>query len=126
MLSLGSAVRVYLAVDPVDMRRGHDGLAAIVRNQWGADLFGGDLFAFVGRRGDRIKILTWSRGGLVLYYKRLERGHFRLPAATPGAKTVHLDATSLAMLLDGIDVARVSRPVLWEPRRAAAARDRAA
>jgi len=97
------------------MRCGHDGLAAIVRNQWKLDLFGGHLFAFIGRRGDRCKILFFDRGGLVLYYKRLERGKFRLPMVTPGATSVTLDSTELAMLLDGIDVSRVRRPPRWTP-----------
>ena len=108
-------MRIYLAIAPVDMRCGHDGLAAIIRNQWKLDLFGGHLFAFIGRRGDRCKILFFDRGGLVLYYKRLERGKFRLPTVTPGATSVTLDATELAMLLDGIDVSRVRRPPRWAP-----------
>ena len=91
MLTLPPSVRIYLATTPVDMRCGHDGLAAIVRNQWKLDLFGGHLFAFIGRRGDRCKILFFDRGGLVLYYKRLERGKFRLPTVTPGATSVTLD-----------------------------------
>lgn len=110
-------MRIYLATTSVDMRRGHDGLAAIVRNQWKLDLFAGHLFAFIGRRGDRCKILFFDRGGLVLYYKRLERGRFRLPAVTPGATSVTLDATELAMLLDGIDLGRVQRPLAWVPPR---------
>ena len=72
MLTLPPSVRIYLAATLVDMRRGHDGLCAIVRNQWKMDLYGGHLFVFVGRRGDRCKILFWDRGGFVLYYKRLE------------------------------------------------------
>lgn len=104
-----------MATAPVDMRCGHDGLAAIIRNQWKLDLFGGHLFAFLGRRGDRCKILFFDRGGLVLYYKRLERGKFRLPTVTAGATSVTLDATELAMLLDGIDVSRVRRPPRWAP-----------
>ena len=79
MLTLPPSVRIYLAVGQVDMRRGHDGLAAIVRGQWKLDLYGGHLFVFLGRRADRCKILFWDRGGFVLYYKRLERGRFRLP-----------------------------------------------
>ena len=126
MLSLGASTRVLLAAVPVDMRRGHDGLAAIVRNDWGENLFSGDLFAFVGRRRDRMKILTWSRGGLVLYYKRLERRRFKLPKVEPGATTVELDATALTMLLDGIDLARVHRPALWEPRPPKPPHERAA
>jgi transposase len=117
MLTLPPSVRIYLATEPVDMRRGHDGLAAIVRNQWKLDLFGGHLFAFIGRKADRCKILFFDRGGLVLYYKRLERGRFRLPQVTPEATSLALDATELAMLLDGIDFGRVNRPVAWAPPR---------
>jgi len=115
MLALPRSVRIYLSSEPVDMRRGHDGLFAIVKNEWGLDPFSGHLFAFVGKRRDRAKILVWDRGGFVLIYKRLEKGRFRIPTVEPGARTVALDSTSLAMLLDGIDVGRVCRPALWEP-----------
>jgi len=79
VLTLPPSVRIYLATGKVDLRRGHDGLGAIVRNQWKVDIYGGHLFVFVGRRADRCKILFWDRGGFVLYYKRLERGRFRVP-----------------------------------------------
>ncbi len=115
MLSLPPSVRIYLATEPVDMRRGHDGLGAVVRNQWRLDLFSGHFFVFVGRRRNRIKILFWSQGGFVIYYKRLARGRFRMPVVEARAARVSLDATQLGMLLDGIDVARVRRPHHWEP-----------
>lgn len=99
----------------VDLRRGHDGLCAIVRSQWKLDLFGGHLFVFVGRRADRCKILFWDRGGFVLYYKRLERGRFRMPRVPADATSVKIDAIELAMLLDGIDVVTVKRARRWEP-----------
>ena len=67
MLTLPPSVRIYLAVGRVDMRRGHDGLVAVVRNQWKLDPYLGHLFVFVGRRADRCKILFWSNGGFVLY-----------------------------------------------------------
>ena len=114
MFSFSPRVRVYLASQPVDMRAGHDGLFAIVKS-WDLDPFSGDLFAFIGKRGDRAKILVWHRGGFLLLYKRLEKGRFRIPAIEPGTRTAMLDATELAMLLDGIDVQRVKRPALWEP-----------
>lgn len=115
MLTLPSAVRILLASGPVDMRKSIDGLMALVRNAWGEDVYSGHLFVFVGRRGDRVKILTFSRGGFILYYKRLERGRFRLPRVEAQAQSVQLDATQLAMLLDGIDVAEVKRPDAWMP-----------
>jgi transposase len=115
MLTLPPSVHIYLATEPVDLRRGHDGLFAIVRNQWRMDPFAGHLFAFVGRRGNRIKILFWDRGGFVIYYKRLERGRFRLPRVREGATSITLDATQLGMLLDGIDVEQVRRAKHWTP-----------
>ena len=115
MLTLPPSVRIYLATEPVDLRRGHDGLSAIVHGQWGMDLFGGHLFVFLGRRRDRCKILFFDRGGLVLYYKRLERGRFRMPRVTGDGRSVEMDGTELAMLLDGIDVRSVRRPELWKP-----------
>ncbi len=114
MLSFPPSVRVFLASEPVDMRRGHDGLFAIVKS-WELDPFSGDLFAFVGKRRDRVKILVWHRGGFLLLYKRLEKGRFRIPRVEPGSRTAKLDATDLTMLLDGIDVERVKRPKLWGP-----------
>lgn len=115
MLTLPASVRVWLAVAPVDLRRGHDGLAALVRARWGDALYGGHLFVFVGRRLDRCKVLFWDRGGFVLVYKRLERGRFRLPKVPADAREVEMDGTALAMLLDGIDVGRVARPARWSP-----------
>ncbi len=67
MLAFASSVRVYLASESVDMRRGHDGLFAIVKS-WGMDPFSGDLYCFVGKRRDRVKILVWHRGGFLLLY----------------------------------------------------------
>lgn len=115
MLTLPSSVRIYLAVDPVDLRRGHDGLSGIVRSHWGMDLFAGHLFVFLGRRRDRCKILFWDRGGLVLYYKRLEKGRFQAPRISGDCSSIEMDATELTMLLDGIDVRRVRRAQHWHP-----------
>jgi len=117
MLSLPASVRIYLATAPVDLRKSIDGLGALAGTR-GHDLFAGHLFVFTSRRGDRVKILCWDRGGFVLYYKRLERGRFRLPELTPGAEEVQLDGTQLAMLLDGIDVRRVPPPTRWTPTAA--------
>lgn len=70
MLSLPASVRVYLASEPVDMRRGHDGLFALVQ-KWGLDPFSGDIYGFIGKRRNRAKLLVWHRGGFVLIYNHL-------------------------------------------------------
>ena len=99
----------------MDMRKSIDGLMAIVEQELREDAYSGHLFVFVSTRGDRVKILTWDKGGFVLYYKRLEKGRFRLPHLDPDAMSIQIDATQLSMLLDGIDYSRVRRPPRWEP-----------
>jgi transposase len=115
MFSIPRSVSILLATTPVDLRKSIDGLTAIVRSEWKEDVFSGHLFAFVSRRGDRVKVLTWDAGGFVLYYKRLEQGRFRIPAVSDDALGVQLDGTQLAMLLDGIDYSHVRRPKRWAP-----------
>jgi transposase len=74
VLSLGPGVQIVLATESIDLRRGHDGLVTLVRSLWKADPYSGTLFVFFGRRMDRVKVLFFSAGGFVVYYKRLERG----------------------------------------------------
>lgn len=115
MLTLPRSVRIFVAVRPVDMRCGFDKLGAMV-TEMGIDVYSGHLYAFVSKRGDRIKFLAWDHGGFVLWYKRLERGRFKLPKPNADEATVALDGPSLAMLLDGVDYARVARPRHWQPK----------
>lgn len=121
MLTLPESVRIYLVTTPTDMRKGFDGLSALVERELGEEVYSGHLFVFVSRRGDRVKILTWERGGFVLWYKRLERGRFKMPWVEPSQKRVVLDAGQLGMLLEGVDLSQIRRPRLWRPptRRAA-------
>lgn len=114
MLSPPTAAKIFLATEPVDMRRGHDGLCALVRGRFELDPYTGQVFVFVGKRGDRIKALFWDRDGFVLYYKRLARGRFQMPRPTSGANHVMLDATQLAMLLGGFDL-KTARVKAWQP-----------
>ena len=70
MLSLPSSVRIFLAMEPTDMRRSFDGLCAITRDLLGDDpVSTGHLYVFRNKRNDRIKVLFWSRNGLVIFYK---------------------------------------------------------
>lgn len=117
MIGLPDSVQILLFSEPTDMRRGFDGLTAMVLTA-GEDVYSGHLFVFVSRRRNRAKILTFQKGGFVLWYKRLERGRFRV--ALDDAGQTSIDATQLAMLLDGIDVSKVSRPKHWTPRSSAA------
>jgi len=108
-LDQGLPVRVFLCTSPTDMRKGFDTLALLARDGLGYDPLSGHLFLFVGRRRDRLKILYWDGDGYALWYKRLEKGTFRLPSAKPDAASVELKASELAMLLEGIDLRSVKR-----------------
>ncbi len=108
-LDQGLGVRIYLCTSPADMRKGFDTLAALVREHLKHDPLSGHLFLFVGRDKDRIKILYWDSDGFAIWYKRLEEGTFRLPAAKDTGASVELKASELAMLLAGIDLTSIKR-----------------
>lgn len=116
MLTLPPSVRMYLARDPADMRCSFDGLMGRVAGVLEADPFSGFLFVFRSRRGDRAKILFWDGTGFCLWYKRLEKGTFRFPRCE--GPSVRIDATDLALILEGIDLAGARRRPRWVPARA--------
>jgi transposase len=96
MIGPGTGVRVYLACGVTDMRKGIAGLAVLAQDVLHQKAARGAVFAFRGRRGDRIKLLYWDGQGFCLYYKVLERGRFPWPNAKDGA--VRMTSAQLAML----------------------------
>jgi transposase len=105
MLSFTGGLKVFLALEPVDLRRGFEGLTALVTQQLGEDLRQGALFVFSNRRHTRLKILYWDGTGLWLLIKRLERGTFSWPQKMEGEPVkLRLAPEALAMLTDGIDL----------------------
>ena len=102
MLSLGGSHRVYLCAKPVDFRKAHDGLCAIVRDQFRDDPFSGDVFVFHNAARDRIKLLVWDKNGFWLCYKRLEQGTFPFAGLGDDAR-VEIERAQLAMLLEGLE-----------------------
>jgi len=109
MWTLPSSVRIYVAAEPVDLRRGFDGLAAATRSVMGESPLSGHLFVFLNRRRNRIKILLWDRTGYVLLYKRLERGSFELPTAP-------LAGRRQGLMLEGLDLRGARRRKRWYRR----------
>lgn len=105
MLGLPQGARIYFCSQPVDFRKGFDGLSGIIESEFEMNVLDGHLFLFVNRRGDRLKALWWEPGGLILWYKRLERGTFEIPRAEPGQSHAVIDATQLAMLIGGVPLA---------------------
>ena len=109
MLSFPPAVRIWLCVQPTDLRKSFDSLAELVRQHLEANPLSGHVFVFRNRRSDRVKLLYWDEDGFVIVYKRLEEGTFRWPALAAGQPSVALRAAELAMLLDGIDWSKAQR-----------------
>ena len=108
MLSLPAQVRIFAATAPVDFRKAHDGLVAIVRDSFGEDPFDGSLLVFFNKRRDRIKLLLWDRNGFWLHYKRLERGTFKSLGSCRTEKR-SIDRAELSMLLEGVDLEKGKR-----------------
>ena len=126
MLSLTGNHRVFLCRHAVDFRKAHDGLCAIIRDEFRDDPFSGDVFTFFNRAKDRIKLVVWDRNGFWLCYKRLEKGTF--PFAVSGEGRVEIDRGQLAMILEGIEWRKVkkslpfSSTIVITPRDGAASR----
>jgi transposase len=114
VLGLPPSVRIYFATGLVDMRNGVDGLRTVVEQVLKRNPNDGHLFVFVGKSRDKLKILFWDKNGYVIYFKRLERGRFQLPAVDAKRVKVEMEATQLAMLLDGIDL-NAKRLERWNP-----------
>jgi transposase len=95
-------VRIFLCLEPVDMRLGFDRLAQIARERMGRDpVDGGALFVFAGRAAARLKVLWFDRNGLCMLYKRFHQARCELPAAD-GQRVLHIDGAALAALLAGV------------------------
>ena len=110
MLSVSSGVKVFLYAPHADLRRGYDGLAAIVQEAMGENPLSGSLFVFVNKRRNRIKLLYWDRDGYAIWMKRLERGTLELPKAKdPEAASLKITASQLSLILEGIELSSVRR-----------------
>jgi transposase len=116
MLSLPPSVRVFVATQPVDGRKGADSLMAIVRDALGHDPLSGHLYVFFSRRCDRVRIVYWDRNGIAMWSKRLERGRFRPAFAADGRLAASaVESAELALVLEGIDLAGARRRPRWQP-----------
>jgi transposase len=100
MLVLGNKARYYMCCTPVDIRKGFDGLAGLVRNHLGKDPLEGDIFVFLNKNKTHLKMLLWNGDGFVIYYKRLEEGTFDL--LKNEAPSRELKREELLLILEGI------------------------
>ena len=101
MITLPRRVRVYALAEPADLRKGFEGLSALVRQRLGRDPLSGHLFLFVNRMRHRAKVLLWDGTGLCVYAKRLEKGRFACPWRDPHRAELTLTTSELQLFLEG-------------------------
>ena len=109
MLNAATA-KIYLCLDPTDMRKSFDTLAALVREHLQGDPLSGTWFVFRGKQGNRLKILYWDRDGYAVWQKRLEQGTFEFPKVIGDAAGVSISATELSLILGGVALNAKRRP----------------
>ncbi len=104
--------RYFLYRGDCDMRKGYDSLSGLVRNEWKKDPLSGDVFIFLSRQRNKIKLLHWQKDGFVIYSKRLEKGTFELPKEN----NIEISAQQLQFILEGIDLSSIKKRVRYEHR----------
>ncbi len=115
MIRVDGAPKVWVWSEPVDFRKGVNGLSALVAQALEADPYSGDVFIFRAKRADRLKFLVWDHTGMVLATKWLETGKFAWPPVRNGK--VQLSATQFALLVEGLEWERASPRAVRRPVR---------
>jgi transposase len=118
VLSLPPSVRLFVATQPVDGRKGADSLMVLVREVFRHDPLSGHLFIFFSRRCERVRAVYWDRNGFAMWTKRLEKGRFRPTFSSDGRLGAQaMEAAELALIVEGIDLAGARRRPRWEPTK---------
>lgn len=116
MFSIFSS-RYFLYREPTDMRKSFDGLCGLVTNQLDKNPMSGDLYIFINRQRNRIKMLRWEAGGFVLFYKRLEKGSFELPQTKNSELNISIDYSQLVMIITGISMKYAKKRPRFLPQK---------
>jgi transposase len=107
MFTLTSSLTYYLYRGQTDMRKSFDGLCGLVQSQLQRNPMSGEVFIFISRRRNTLKLLHWEQGGFVLYYKRLEEGTFEMPEYDPSTSSYQIRWTELVMMVEGISMQQI-------------------
>lgn len=114
MLMPPASLMIYVATQPVDFRKGADGLALLAKETLGRDPMKGVAVVFRAKRADRLKIVVWDGSGLVMYWKRLDGGGFKWPPIVAGV--MRMNTAQLSALLAGMDWTRMHAPRIPQPK----------
>lgn len=115
MFTLSSELNFQLYSQPTDMRKSFDGLSGLIQNELEDNPCSGDVFIFINKQRNRMKLLHWQQNSFTLYYKRLEEGTFELPNYDPEAGAIVLSYTQLAMLVDGLSIKNLHKRKRYSP-----------
>jgi transposase len=94
---------------PTDMRKSFDGLSGLIENNLGSNPCGGEVFIFINKTRNKIKLLHWQGSGFTLYYKRLEEGTFEIPEYDSSIGSITLSYTQMAMIIDGLSIKNIRK-----------------
>lgn len=114
MFALSQDNKFHLYAKATDMRKSFDGLSGIINNELDGDPCNGDVFMFINKTRDKIKLLQWQGGGFVLYYKRLEQGTFELPNYEPVVGSISMGYAQMAMLVDGLSIKNIKKRIRYQ------------
>jgi transposase len=109
MFNISKAYRYFMYGKRADMRKGFNGLCGLVRNEFLQNPLSGDVFIFINRPRNRIKLLHWQGDGFAIYYKRLEKGTYEMPEINSASASIELDAQQLLLILEGISLLSVKK-----------------
>jgi transposase len=115
MFTLSSSHKFHLYSQPTDMRKSFDGLSGIVQNNLDRNPCGGEVFIFINRRRDKIKLLHWQGISFTLYYKRLEQGTFELPEYDSSVGSITINYTQMVMIVDGLTIKNIQKRKQYQP-----------
>lgn len=113
MFTLSSSLRYHLYSQPTDMRKSFDSLSGIIRNELGGNPCSGDVFIFINRPRNKIKLLHWQGIGFTLYYKRLEEGTFEPLEYDPEVGSITLSYAQIVLLVDGLSIKNIQKRKLF-------------
>lgn len=115
MFTLSSSNNFLLYSEPTDMRKSFDGLSGLIQNTLERNPHNGDVFVFINKRHDKIKLLHWQGISFTLYYKRLEKGTFELPDYDFKYGSIMLSYTQIVMLVDGLTIKNIHKRKRYQP-----------
>jgi len=115
MFTLSSSNSFHLYSEPTDMRKSFDGLSGIVQNILERNPCNGEVFIFINKQRNKIKLLHWQGISFTLYYKRLEDGTFELPQYDYAAGSISLSYTHIVMLIDGLTIKNIHKRKRYQP-----------